>query len=556
MAQRYPDRIAVAAPAGRQGRRKSSYRTVTFASLERDSSQIARGLATLGVRKGMRLVLLVRPGIEFISLVFGMLKSGAVVVLIDPGIGKRHLVRCLQDVSPLGFIAVPMVQIIRQLLWRRFPLARFNVTVGRPRLAGTPGLEELRAAGRTETVIAPTRADDPAAIIFTSGSTGPPKGVLYTHRNFDSQVEQIKTCYGIEPGEVDLPGFPLFGLFNAAMGTTTVIPDMNPTRPALVEPSKIIGAIHDWHVTQAFGSPAMWNRIGRYCEERRVRLPTLRHVMSAGAAVPEHVLQRMKNCIHTEGEVFTPYGATEALPVASISSEEVFRETVAQTRMGRGVCVGQRAPGIEWKVIECLDGPIEDIRKAAALPEGEIGELVVRGDVVTQAYVTRCEWNELSKIRDGDTNWHRMGDMGYLDDQDRFWFCGRKSQRVPTSRGVLYTECCEAIFNEHPDIYRTALVGFGSFNQQVPVIIAEPLPHRWPTRKRDRQRLTAELHALGQANPLTAGIGHFLLRPSLPVDIRHNSKIFREELARWARKKLSARTHPMAPCLGDGTGKI
>ena len=129
-------------------------------------------------------------------------------------------------------------------------------------------------------------------MIFTTGSTGPSKGVLYRHGNFSAQVDQIRDFYGIRPGEIDLPCFPLFGLFNCAMGVTAVIPDMDPSRPAWVDPAKIVAAIDDWQVTQAFGSPAIWNRVGRYCRERGIRLATVRRVLSAGAPVPAEVLER------------------------------------------------------------------------------------------------------------------------------------------------------------------------------------------------------------------------------------------------------------------------
>ena len=198
------------------------------------------------------------------------------------------------------------------------------MTVGRRWFWGGVTLAELRAGGQfaregaaplSNWEAAATGADDPAAIIFTTGSTGPPKGVLFTHGNFNTQVEEIRDFYGIQPGEIDLAAFPLFGLFNGAMGATTVIPDMNPSRPALVDPEKIIEAVRDWKVTQAFGSPAIWNRVGKYCEAHGVRLATVRRVLSAGP-VPADVLARMKACIHPQGDVHTPYGATESLPVA------------------------------------------------------------------------------------------------------------------------------------------------------------------------------------------------------------------------------------------------
>jgi acyl-CoA synthetase (AMP-forming)/AMP-acid ligase II len=391
-------------------------------------------------------------------------------------------------------------------------------------------LDQLRRRGTSEPVEITTRGDDPAAIIFTTGSTGPPKGVLYEHGNFDHQSTQIQQHYGVEPGTVDVSGFPLFALFNIGMGGTTVFPDMDFTRPASVDPEKIIAAVKDWQAGQTFGSPALWNRVGEYCEQRKIRLPTLRRILSAGAPVPGHVLRRMKSCLTSDAEVFTPYGATEALPVASISASEVLSETQQQTDQGAGVCVGRRFSGIRWQVIRIDDAPLATLDEVEPLPRGEVGELIVQGPVVTRHYVTRREANALAKIADGQTFWHRMGDVGYLDDQDRFWFCGRKSHRVQTPQRTLLTICCEAVFNTHPAVFRSALVGVGPAGSQRPMLFVEPHPANFPKSAGDRGRLRDELRELGQRFDHTREIGEFHFRHSLPVDIRHNSKIFREKL--------------------------
>ena len=238
--------------------------------------------------------------------------------------------------------------------------------------------------------------------------------------------------------------------------------------------------------------------------------------------------------IHPQGDVHTPYGATEALPVASISAGEVLAETLPRSQIGQGTCVGRRFPGIEWRIIAIRDEPIPTIQEADVLAPGEIGELIVRGPVVTREYVTRAEANAQHKIRDGDCVWHRMGDVGYLDPKERFWFCGRLTHRLRTPGGTMFTIPCEAIFNQHPAIYRSALVGIGPPGRQVPVIVAEPWPDHRPAGSRQRARLVSELRDLAGRHPHTQAITRFLIHPALPVDIRHNAKIRREQLALWA----------------------
>ncbi|MCA9061397.1 MAG: AMP-binding protein, partial [Planctomycetaceae bacterium] len=253
-----PDQNAVVYPQSSDTAGRIAYTHLTFRQLDQEVDALARGFMTLGVRPGHRLVLMVRPSLEFVALTFAVFRSGAVCTLIDPGMGRKHIFRCLDEVDPDGFVAVPEVHWLRRLMFGRYRNARFHVVVGQKRRTGAIPYQELRERGRSSQLPLPqTNATDPAAIIFTSGSTGPPKGVLYEHGMFDAQVDLIRDRYGVQPGECDLPGFPLFALFNLAMQTTTVIPQMDPTRPADVDPSRILQAMSDQPVTQAYGSPAM-----------------------------------------------------------------------------------------------------------------------------------------------------------------------------------------------------------------------------------------------------------------------------------------------------------
>ncbi len=560
-----PDAIAVACPrrsarrypSARPGGSQTTYATTTFAELDADVTRIARGLATWGVPPGTRLALLVRPGIDFVALVFALLRAGVVSVLIDPGMGRRNMLRRLAEVEPEGFVAVPLAQSLRVLLRRQFPRTMWNVTVGHRWGWGGKTLNALRVAGDGTRRVPATWADSPAAIIFTSGSTGPAKGVLYTHRMFDLQVSEIRSAYGIEPGGVDLSCFPLFALFNAAMGVTTVLPEIDFSRPAAADPNKLLAAANDWQVTQAFASPAVWRKLGPYGEQTGNRIPSLRQIFSCGAPVPTDVIRSTLKIAAPGASMHTPYGMTESLPVATIEAQEILNETAAKTDQGAGVCVGRKFDSIDWRIIRISDEPIATIEQIEELSRGEIGELIVRGPQVSPAYLTRVESNALSKIDGGGREqgagsreladlaprtpqssllsslpWHRTGDVGYLDERARFWYCGRKSQRVETVHGPLYTECVEAIFKSHPAVRRSALVGIDSTGKQVPVIVVER------ERSSRSNHLDKDLMCLAAAHAMTRTIGQLLVHPSFPVDFRHNSKINRELLAIWAAKRL------------------
>lgn len=530
MAGKRPDQQAVLHPkTGAQ---------LTFRQLNEDCDRYAWGLSRLGIGRGTRTILMVRPGLEFFSLTFALFKLGAVPVLIDPGMGKANLLGCIEEAAPEAFIAIPLAQAARVLRPHAFRTVKTAVTVGRRWFWGGPTLAHVREAAWREFPCAPTRADDPAAILFTSGSTGAPKGVVYEHGMFDAQVRALRDYYGIREGEVDLPAFPLFALFSVAMGVTVVIPDMDPAHPARVDPEKFVAQIQTHHATQSFGSPAIWDRVGRYCAERSLTLPSLARVLMAGAPVAPSILERVRRILPDAADAHTPYGATEALPVCSITAREVLAETAALARAGTGTCVGKALPDIALRIIRISDDAVASWDDRLVLPRGEIGEVAVKGPVVTREYFRREDATAQAKIKDGASWWHRMGDVGYLDARDRLWFCGRKADRVGTAQGTLFTVPCEAIFNQHPDVFRSALVGIGPAGRQRPVIVIEPHPDKFPTTVDATARFTEELLRLGAANPLTAGITSVLFHRAFPVDVRHNVKISRDKLAAWAAEQL------------------
>ncbi len=503
----------------------------SFAELQRNSEGFAAFLQTAGVVQGDRVMLMVRPSLEFICLTFALFQLGAVVILIDPGMGYKNLLRCIGSVRPDILVGIPQAILFSRIFRAPFASVRKRISVGRS--LWWPGCRiDRRMRFEPFPHLNQAKATDLAAIIFTTGSTGPPKGVEYTHGIFHAQLGLIRDYYGIGPGDIDQPGFPLFGLFATALGATAVIPDMDPTRPAQVDPEKFVGSLLRYQVTYSFGSPAIWNVVSRYCLEKNIVLP-VKKVLMAGAPVSGELVERVRRILPPDGQVFTPYGATESLPVASIGGDEIVQETWPLTRAGRGACVGRALPGIRIRIIAPQDGPLAVWGEVQEQKPGAIGEIVVQGTVVTRAYANNDRENRLAKIGDGTAFWHRMGDMGYLDDQQRLWFCGRKAHRVQSEQGMMFTICCEAIFNEHPLVRRAALIGIDTCGKQLPVIVVEPLASIF-----HQDVFFTELRRLARANPLTENIELFLIHPQFPVDIRHNAKIFREKLAAWACRRV------------------
>jgi acyl-CoA synthetase (AMP-forming)/AMP-acid ligase II len=535
-----PLRQALLVPSRSGGSGASAWTGWTFAELDAACDRQAHALRRLGVQRGMLTLLMVRPGLPFYALTFALFKIGAVPIFIDPGMGWLNFMDCVRQSGPEVFLGIPAAHVLRVLFPARFRSVRIKAVLGRLPFPGArrlgEGSEGVAAAFPTE----PVEADAPAAVLFTTGSTGPAKGVAYTHRVFITQVELLRREYGIGPGDVDLPCFPLFGLFSTALGATAVIPDMDPSRPAQVDPRRIVEPILTHGVTYSFGSPSLWGRVGQYCAQSGQRLPSLTRVIMAGAPVPAAVHETLLEYVLPPGaQTFTPYGATEALPVTTFSGREMLDETAAATRVGAGMCVGRPLPEITLRIIRIFAAPIERWRDDLVVPPGQIGEVVVKGPVVTSQYHLLPESTRRAKIADGDTVWHRMGDVGYLDEGGRLWFCGRLAHRVQTAHGTSYSVCCEAIFNAVQGVRRCALVGVGVDRaRQRPVIVIEPEAGSFPASRCKRAAFTERLLAAGAASALTCGIRDVLFHRAFPVDIRHNAKIRREVLAQWASLRL------------------
>lgn len=511
---------------------KKTWEMVTYRQLAQHANLLARGLSAYGIPPGTRAALMVPPSVEMFALVFAMLQQGVVPVMVDPAIGLKNVSACLAEAAPQLYLGSTLTQVIRQLFgWGRESL-KLNLTpsdlVRRARSLGksSPGgvgfsLEKSRQAPNSE-----------AAIVYTSGSTGLPKGAVYTHENFFSQIEILSNALNLRGDEIDLPAFPLFALIDCLLGVTAIIPDMSFPPPAKVDPLKMIDAIQIHGVDTMFVSPAALERVARVGAAHGSRLESLKKVITAGAPASVEMQAQFTGLLPPDGELFGIYGSTEALPVSIVSSREILSETRHLSARGAGVCIGRPVAGMRVQILPISD---EALSAAVPLPAGEVGEIAVSGPAVTRQYVGRQAVNRLAKICAADGGIiHRMGDLGYFDEKGRLWFCGRKSQRVVTPAGTLFTERVEGIFNAHPAVHRSALVSVEKAGVAESWLWVELRP---AARGADLSRLRADLFERAKSHEMARSIKKILFHPAFPTDVRHNSKIIREKLALEASQR-------------------
>jgi acyl-CoA synthetase (AMP-forming)/AMP-acid ligase II len=500
----------------------------TFKEFEERSNQIAHKLKHEGINKGTRTLLFVRPCLDFSVITFALFKIGAIPVLIDPGMGTQNLLRSIKQVRPEALVSVGLVHWIRRFRPSFFASVRTKISLDKVG-GSTRWLYEDLASMPRSFEIEEMRDDEHSAILFTSGGTGVPKGVQYTHGILNAQTDALQKMFGLDQRHIDLPGFPLFALFTLAMGMTSIIPDMDPTRPACCDPKKIVKNIIESGATFVAGSPSIWERVGRYCLEQNIQLGSVKQVVMFGAPVRTEI-HRMFKKVLPFGDTYTPYGATECLPVSLISGSEILRDKVEGNLIGKGTCIGKGVPGVEIKIIKISDIPESELYE---VPTGEVGEIVVCGKQVTPNYFDMEDETKKSKILCSGKLWHRMGDLGHFDGEGNLWFLGRKSHRVVAADTLYCPIQVEAIFNQHPEVRRSALVKLKKGDVIAPGLVIE----RHDGKTRVSANFLSELKELSKKTSASQAVEDFFLHPSFPVDVRHNIKIDRLGLSAWAQAK-------------------
>lgn len=486
--------------------------TVTFAELDALVASTAAGLVGAGVRPGDRVALMVPPGIDLAATLYACWRAGAVVVLIDSGLGPAGMSAAIKSADPAFLVGIPKAITAARVL--RWPGRRIS-TAELPSLRRSPG-----SLPSVPTV------DAPAAVVFTSGATGPSKGVRYTHGQLEAQRDALVRLYGITPGDRLVAAFAPFALYGPAMGITSVVPDMDVAAPATLTAQALGDAAVAVEATLVFASPAALANVVRTADQltapHRAAFGRVRTFMSAGAPVRPALLCEARD-LFPGATAHTPYGMTECLPVASIELDEI-----EAARGGDGVCVGHPLAEVDVMV-----RPLDPLGRPAGEPTADAG---VVGEVLVRAAHARSGYDRLWHTQHRASQppgWHATGDVGHLDGQGRLWIGGRLGHVITAADGPIAPVRLEQAIESISGVDVAAVVGVGPRGAQQLVAVLRPdEPVRRP-RQAPMQVAAAVRRAVG------CDVVAVLEVPALPVDRRHNSKIDRARIAAWAEGVLA-----------------
>lgn len=505
------------------------YKKFSFGMLSQLVHKYRRGLAQLGLARGDKVLMLAQPGADFLALTYAVFASGAVPFFLDPGMGRENLMRCIEEINPDGFIGSPRAQLLRLKRKKIFPNLKFHLTTSEWIYTGGPNISFLKKFAALPLDLAP--APRSLLVAYTSGGTGIPKGVEFTAEMLAEQLRIFSDSFGLKAGDKDIPLLPIFSIFSLALGVCSVLPPIDPAKPLNLEAWKILTIANGLNVQSSFGSPTLWNKIGEYCFRSGDVFRSLKKVFMAGAPVSTQVIKRVKSVL-SDGEVYTPYGSTEALPVTLISGPELEAARPMPAEGGeQGTLVGRPLPQVQVRIVRAAK-LIDETRDLNALPTYQIGEILVSGANVSPTYFHRESATRLGKPVESGRVWHRMGDLGYLDEAGNLYFCGRAAHSVTAKGRTFYSIPTERIFNQHEKVRRSALVSLNG-GEDVGIAV-EPHPQHWPESEDLRASFAEELVKLAKSDPLTSQISRVFFHPSFPVDGRHNAKIFRDQLSQWA----------------------
>ena len=514
---------------------------ISFADLSRKVQWLAAGMLSAGIQPGQRVAVLITPGVDLALAVYACWRAGIALVLVDSGLGRKGMQQALLSANPAWLIGIDKALIAAKLLgWPGQRISVKSAAGARKKLLGVyTDLKSLMELGKDQPVLTWPAPDTIAALVFTSGSTGPSKGVVYKHRQVQAQRDTLMKLYDIKANDRLVAAFAPFALYGPTMGITSMVPDMDVTRPATLAASALAEAVDRINATHVFASPAALVNIvatTKTVAKKHVdALEAVRIVLSAGAPVRTALLEATGG-LFTNASLHTPYGMTEVLPVADISLgelkalEEVADADSTQRSGGAGVCVGHPVSGVQIMIDPLGD---DGIPCGFCSTEPEVlGEIIIRAAHIRHKYDRLWHTHYLASIPEGV---HRSGDIGQLDSAGRLWVGGRLQHVIVTASGPVAPVGSELRIEKLAEVAMAALVGVGPVGSQAIVAVLQLTNSQSAGNEASLALIDSVRDVLGSQIDIAA----VLLVNHMPVDRRHNSKVDRTRVAQWASRVLA-----------------
>ncbi len=477
------------------GRVRGEPASVSFDELRGASASLGAQLLSSGIRPGDHVSLLTPLSIRLYVALIGALRIGAVPVVVDPNLGLRGMRRALGRVKPRAVIGTSRTLALSLLLPELWSAKKIMVSM-------RPGRQ--RAGG-----LADVESDASALITFTSGSTGQPKAVVRSHGLLLAQNAALDSVLRQGPGDVCLATLPIFVLANLGQGVTSVLADADLRRPGFIDARPVLEQIERHRPQSVVASPALLQRLTAEMDTGWKGNHRFDHVFTGGAPVFPDTIEDLSRLTKTPEGVVTVYGSTEAEPISHLAGFN--NDLLAAVKDGAGLPVGRPVDAVQARIITDRWGEPMGLLDEAGLDaqtitDGNAGEIIVTGEHVVRGYLDGVGDDE-TKIRVGDTVWHRTGDAGRLEADGQLWLLGRASAKLLTDAGFLYPFEIEAAVRAATGL-RCALVA--TSRQLVVESPTAPSPIASATLDDIIQRWG--IHSLKFVN-------------QIPMDSRHNAKV-------------------------------
>jgi fatty-acyl-CoA synthase len=431
-AQRFPDRLAIASL--HQGRR------LTWAELSAAADRVARGLWSLGIRRGDRVGLWSTNCIEWVMMHMGCARAGAALVNVNPAYRSHEL-----------SFTLTRSRMKALFLWHTDKRADYEEILGRARHGLNLELQHtvyfdsplwpalLDAEGRLPDHVV---VDDIANIQYTSGTTGLPKGVMLSHHNVVNNGQFLAQGFHYTEQDKIVVPVPLFHCYGCVIGTMSAV---NSGAAIILpnwtfDPRATLQAVHDERATSVYGVPAMYVAEMALDDFSQFDLTSLRTGMMSGAPCPVELMKRVLDEMHCR-ELVIAYGQTETSPVVTMSDAGDSIEIRVKT-------VGRAMPQTEIKIASLDSGE--------TLPAGEQGEVCVRGYALMKGYDGDPEGTALVIHQDG---WLHTGDLGVMRTDGCIHLTGRSRDVIIRGGENIYPREVEEFLYTHPKVDEVQVVG-------------------------------------------------------------------------------------------------